>query len=626
MFCKVSQSYFGSLDEETELATLMPESTKTKKDVSRFFSSSLSSAAFVVGVVLSLFVFVISVMRPSPEVFTTVPAKSSLTPELNVVSSSTTKPNILFLLIDDLGYGSIGNGESDISFASPFLSSLAKNGIMLTNYYTQEICSPSRAALMTGRYPLTVGMQLGEVSTNEKWGLNLTEILLPQVLRGAGYTNYILGKWNLGHFSPDYLPTARGFDQFVGILSGQTFHWSKAQPPLTYSTDFMIANSTCYSPYQDSDLQMYSTHLYHDKVMDVIRNHNFSDPMYLHLAVQAVHDPFNDNDTFANGIPPSYLSPGIYDDFVSKISGTNRLQYAIALRVLDDAIANIVKVLKEKDQWDNTYLIVASDNGGCYEAGGRNGNLRGCKGSLFEGGVKVDAFIFNQLLTDSLKGLEYNGLMHVSDWFPTILDMADIQYTPDANHSLDGVSQYSAIFEGEAPPRDHILYNMYFNIDRKNFTWDEDVVFGIRKGEMKLLYTYTNNRQADWYSFANPQADDDVLSSHSCPQTFAMTGTYSKMLFNLTADPNERKNLFNLPKYRTVQEELYQMANEHALKAAIDWQPEDSDENAQTYFDTTFRYILPWTEATSPSSPVLCSPTTVFSVTSDWARYTEEEL
>lgn len=136
----------------------------------------------------------------------------------------------------------------------------------MSNYYTQEVCTPARASLLTGRDPISLGMQYGVLETNNKWGLNLSETLISQVLGDNGYTSYILGKWNLGHFSPRYLPTARGFSQFLGYFGGQNYYWSKKAPGDEQFQDFMYSNSDCYAPYNGSDVHKYSTFLYGDKV------------------------------------------------------------------------------------------------------------------------------------------------------------------------------------------------------------------------------------------------------------------------------------------------------------------------------------------------------------------------
>jgi arylsulfatase A-like enzyme len=223
------------------------------------------------------------------------------------------------------------------------------------------------------------------------------------------------------------LPTARGFDHFIGFLNGQNYYWSKKYPLESQYTDFMYSDSDCYSAYNFSDMSTYSSVLYRDKAVQAINAHDFStNPMFMYLAVQAVHDPFNDLDAeFSDGIPASYLDSSMYTHIRDTIVGRSRQQYAMALYILDSSVKTVVEAMAARDQMQNTYVIFASDNGGCYQAGGRNGELRGSKGSLFEGGVKVDSFIYSPLLPDSSKGSVYSGIMHVSDWFPTILELSD---------------------------------------------------------------------------------------------------------------------------------------------------------------------------------------------------------
>ena len=221
------------------------------------------------------------------------------------------KPNFVFILADDLGWNAIGYHDFDLSFATPALSALAKNGITMSSYYAQEVCTPSRASLMTGRYPLTIGMQFGEVDPAAGWGLNLTETLLPEVLQSAGYGTYMLGKWHLGHYSPKYLPTARGFDYSLGYMSGQSYYWSKREPNFPKFHDLTYSNSECYSLYNGSDKHSYSTFFYRDKAVDIITLHNYDEkPLFLYVSMQAVHDPYFDQHKFTNGVPFEYLDDG----------------------------------------------------------------------------------------------------------------------------------------------------------------------------------------------------------------------------------------------------------------------------------------------------------------------------
>ena len=265
-------------------------------------------------------------------------------------------------------------------------------------------------------------------------GLKLDETLLPEVMHELGnYKNYALGKWHLGHSTPAYLPTARGFHNFLGYLAGKNYYWSKKTPDYPTVKDFMYANKTCYEEYDDADANDYSTFLYRDHAIKSVQDHDFdANPMFMYFAAQAVHDPFADcgedeYSVYNEGIPESYMSnigSETYAGVAEKVVGAKRQQYAMALMLLDNAVKQIYNALDARNQLDNTYFIFASDNGACKFSGGKNAPLRGSKGTLFEGGVRVDAFISSPLLPTASKGTTYDGLMHVSDWFPTMLDFA----------------------------------------------------------------------------------------------------------------------------------------------------------------------------------------------------------
>jgi arylsulfatase B/arylsulfatase I/J len=203
--------------------------------------------------------------------------------QLKTIAKSTS-PNFVFILADDLSWNSIGYENFDLNFTSPTLSSLADHGIRLSNYYAQEVCTPSRASLLTGRYPLSIGMQYGEVEDSDLWGLNLSETTIAEVLQSSGYSTYMIGKWNLGHYAEDYLPTARGFDYYVGYLTGMTYLWSKRSPLATDFLDLVYSNQDCYYPYNGTDLNDYSTYFYRNKAVDIITNHDYDSPMFLYVS------------------------------------------------------------------------------------------------------------------------------------------------------------------------------------------------------------------------------------------------------------------------------------------------------------------------------------------------------
>ena len=151
-------------------------------------------------------------------------------------------------------------------------------------------------------------MQFQDVDNEDAWGLNLTETLFPKILRDNGYATYALGKWHLGHYSPRYLPTARGFDDYLGYLTGESFFWSKRVPGNQHFHDLLYMDQDCYHGYNGTDKGKYSTFLYRDKAIDIIHYHDYTErALFLYLAFQAVHDPYYDQKHFTDGIPKDYL-------------------------------------------------------------------------------------------------------------------------------------------------------------------------------------------------------------------------------------------------------------------------------------------------------------------------------
>ena len=139
------------------------------------------------------------------------------------IVGSKVKPNFVIIVADDLGWNSLGYTEDTMAFATPYLTALAESGINMENFYAQEVCSPSRGSLLTGRYPLSIGMQYGMVSANAEWGMPLDETTLAEVLQDTGYSTHMLGKWHLGYFSPKFLPTERGCDSWTGNANGENY-------------------------------------------------------------------------------------------------------------------------------------------------------------------------------------------------------------------------------------------------------------------------------------------------------------------------------------------------------------------------------------------------------------------
>ncbi|XP_069119503.1 arylsulfatase B-like isoform X2 [Argopecten irradians] len=345
------------------------------------------------------------------------------------------KPHIIFIFADDYGYNDIGYHGSYIK--TPNLDRLAAEGVILENYYVQPICTPSRSQLLSGRYQTHTGLQHRHIAGDMPNALPRDSPTLPDKMREAGYSTHMVGKWHLGFYKEEYLPTNRGFDSFYGILAGQADHYNK-----TYCYDF------CGYDFRENKDPVvpvpkeYSTHLYARRVTDLIGNHQPTKPMFLYLAFQAVHGPLQ--------VPTRYSDP------YSHLPDRNRTIYSGMVTAMDEAVGNITEALRSRGMWDDTVLVFSTDNGGRVDLGGNNWPLRGWKSSLWEGGVRGVGFVHGKLLKN--KGRISKELMHVSDWYPTLIGLAGGSLT--GTKPLDGFDQWDTISNGTASPRDTLLHNI----------------------------------------------------------------------------------------------------------------------------------------------------------------------
>jgi arylsulfatase A-like enzyme len=305
------------IEKLSESALLLPRTSLPEKDNGGIVGhakkyiliASITIAATCGAIFLVAF-------KGNQNAFTLLGSKSSSAPH-------TDKPNFVFILSDDLAWASLGYVNTNLSYVTPEISAMAADGIKLTNYYAMESCNPSRAALLTGRYPVNMGMQYGVIDYDTEWGLRLEETLLPEILADSGYTSYMFGKWHLGHFNERYLPTARGFDYYTGYLDGQNEYFSKRDPSIMSDDavkmrDFLTMDSSCYYGYDGPNLHNYSTHLYRDLAVETIMKHDQSKPMFMYLSFQAVHIPFSDED--GREVDTSYMNAEVYDKIMSTIS------------------------------------------------------------------------------------------------------------------------------------------------------------------------------------------------------------------------------------------------------------------------------------------------------------------
>lgn len=338
------------------------------------------------------------------------------------------KPNIIFILSDDQGSYDVGWRGSEIK--TPHLDALAAQGTRLEEFYVQPVCSPTRAALMTGRYPMRYGLQAGVIRPDAEYGLPLEERMLPQALRDVGYTTAMCGKWHLGEFEKAYWPNQRGFDHFYGHLLGA----------LDYFTHYRQQTLDWWRNGEPNKDEGYTTHLLADEAARLIREQPKDKPLFLYVPFNAVHGPLQ--------VPEEYKKPYAH-------LPEPRRTYAGMLAAMDEGVGKIVAAVDETGGRDNTLFIFHSDNGG--PAPGEvtdNGPLRSGKGSLYEGGVRTCAFA---TWPGHIPVGEVDALAHVTDWYPTLLALTGASL--EQKLPIDGKNLWPSLTKGAPSERTEVLLN-----------------------------------------------------------------------------------------------------------------------------------------------------------------------
>ncbi len=277
-------------------------------------------------------------------------------------------PNVVLVLIDDMGYADLGSyGARDIR--TPHIDRLARQGVRLTDFYSNgPVCSPTRAALLTGRYQQRVGIEWAMMPTDRDAGLPRSEITLPRMLKDAGYRTAIFGKWHLG-YKPDFMPKAHGFDEYFGIIGGNADMYSHLYR--TGANELFEGDDPVKRP-------GYLTDLITDRGVAFI-DKNADNPFFLYLPYNAVHWPFQVPD-----------KPSDVRTMETWYDGT-RADYAKMLERLDAGVGKIVAALDRHKLANRTLVIVTDDNGG--ERLSRNTPFSGAKGTLREGGIRVPCIL-----------------------------------------------------------------------------------------------------------------------------------------------------------------------------------------------------------------------------------------
>ena len=374
-------------------------------------------------------------------------------------TSTSQKPNIIVILVDDLGYGDLSSyGATDLQ--TPNIDKLVASGIRLDNFYANcPVCSPTRAALLTGRYPDLVGVP-GVIRTHiaNNWGyLDPRAVLLPQLLKKADYHTAIVGKWHLGLSSPNK-PNERGFDHFHGFLGDMMDDYHNHR---RHGFNYMRLNE------KEIDPEGHATDLFTQWSIDHIGQRAKSkQPFFLHLAYNAPHAPIQ---------PP--------EDWLAHIKtrqnniDDKRARLVALIEHLDDGIGKVLAALKETGLSDNTLVIFTSDNGGQLSVGASNGPLRAGKGDMYEGGIRVPACAAWPGRIEP--GSKSDRVALTMDLFPTICDAAGAKI----EHRIDGRTILPTLLGESQLPEDRFL----FWVRREDGTYGGRAYYAARSGDFKLL-------------------------------------------------------------------------------------------------------------------------------------------
>ncbi len=395
---------------------------------------------------------------------------------LGCSAKSDERPNILVIITDDQGYADVGFHHVDNNVKTPSLDRLADQGVVFSSaYVAHPFCGPSRAALMTGRYPHKIGAQFNLPVDGSTMGIDTEEVFISRALQDAGYFTGAIGKWHLGEL-PQYHPNARGFDEFYGFLGGGHKFF-----PTQYQAQYEKAKATGVKRFNDyitpleyNGLQVKETEYLTDAfsreaVTFIEKAKTHADqPFFLYLAYNAPHVP----------LEAKAEDLALFSD----VKDEKRRTYLAMVYGVDRGIARIVDSLKATGQYDNTLIVFLSDNGGNTRWGGSNIPLKEGKGSAREGGHRVPMVFHWPKGLDT--AITFTQPVSALDLYPTFLSLANID--KPSSKQLDGKNILPHLYDGTSPREGESLFVMRH---RKGF---HDV--SVRRDQWKAVRTKSTGK------------------------------------------------------------------------------------------------------------------------------------
>lgn len=398
------------------------------------------------------------------------------------------RPNIIIIFMDDMGYGDLSSAGHP-TIQTPHIDRLSGEGLKWTNFYTaSSVCSPSRGALLTGRYPIRIGLAGKDHRVffpESKGGLPSNEITIAEMLKESGYQTGMVGKWHLGHL-PQYLPTKQGFDYYYGIPYSNDMNGVKwgletffAEPDINMWKVPLMENEEIIELPAD---QFTITKRYTEKAVQYIKEHR-ENPFFLYFAHSMVHTPLFASEEFQDS-----SKRGLFGDVMNEV---------------DWSVGQIVNTLKELELEENTLIVFTSDNGPWLmmkEHGGSAGLLREGKGTTWEGGMRVPGIFY---MPGTIKPGITSEIGATLDLLPTIAGLTGAQLPQD--RILDGYDLGSVLYGNGTGKREHFIY------------YRKQEIYAVRQGSYKLHYVTEN-----------AYTDDNQRTEHKSP-----------LLFNIDHDPGE---------------------------------------------------------------------------------------
>ena len=461
-------------------------------------------------------------------------------------NKSISQTNFIVIFVDDMGYGDLGSyGHPTIS--TPNLDMMAREGQKWTQFYSaSSVCTPSRAALLTGRLPIRNGMigsKYRVLFQDSKYGLPSSEITIAERLKDKGYVTAAVGKWHLGH-KKKYLPLQHGFDYYYGIpysndmekVKGTENYMSFMDDPdwvpntMNYNVPLIEGNEVIERPADQNTI----TKRYSEKAVEFIKK-NAQNNFFLYLAHSLPHIPL-----FASKEFLGTSKAGLYGDVIEEI---------------DHGVGLIIEELKKNNIDKNTIIVFTSDNGPWLPFkthGGSSGLLREGKGTTWEGGHRVPGIFWGA----DIKPGVINDLGSTMDILPTFLEISNSKKIDD--RILDGISLKNTLYSKEKSKREKVIY------------YRQREIHAIRHGDFKAHFILSGSYNYPKLVIKDFNLESDLLFNNSM---ILLDGNSKKivlekpLLYNLNIDPSEKFNIAN--EYPEVLKKIIEIKGEHEKNLVV---------------------------------------------------------